>query len=54
MMLMHMLLQVEWWIVGAEIRECDKLYEIKGVESLSDTWVILNKDVGIYPGGYGT
>ena len=25
----------------------DKLYEIKGVESLSDTWVILPQDVGI-------
>ena len=25
----------------------DKLYEIKGVNSLSDTWVILPQDVGI-------
>ena len=25
----------------------DKLYEIKGVESWSDTWVILPQDVGI-------
>ena len=38
------------WIVLTfkKLNQCyDKLYEIKGVESLSDMWVILPQDVGI-------